>query len=398
MVIDNRYRTKRAPDAGDSAASSSSFLRLSIFLVGRLRPPRPSAGSADRYKTNGFPSVMPQDTTLRQVASAYADTIIRAVKQEYPNSMQHVITGPNDRPTPRELHPAFYGCFDWHSSVHMHWVLIRLLRLVPEHLDQLAVLAVLESHLTESALLQEAKYLLARRSFERPYGWGWALTLAHELTIWEHELAEKYLTALRPLAEAITELFLEWLPKATYPVRVGMHSNSAFGLARSVPWARYLAKHGDDRLLNTITQTAIKWYGEDQDYPARYEPSGYDFLSPALTEVELMSAILDQKTFIQWLDAFLPELSSGNPRSLFEPAHVSDARDGQLAHLHGLNLYRAFVWKLLRDKLHPNDIRKEVLQDGIDTHVNASMGAVTGSDYMVEHWLASYAILYLSGG
>ena len=207
----------------------------------------------------------------------------------------------------------------------------------------------------------------------------------------------KWLTALRPLADAITELFLEWLPKATYPVRVGMHSNSAFGLARSMPWAKYLAKHGDDRLLTAISQTAVKWYGEDQDYPARYEPSGSDFLSPALTEVELMSAILDEEPFLKWLEAFLPGLSLGHPKSLFEPAHVSDARDGQLAHLHGLNLYRAFVWKLLRDKLPPDDKRRTFLQAGIEVHADASMGAVTGSDYMVEHWLACYAMLYLSG-
>ncbi len=280
----------------------------------------------------------------------------------------------------------------------MHWALIRLLRLVPEVLDQSAAIAVFENHLTEPALLQETKYLLARRSFERPYGWGWALTLAHELTIWNHERAEKYLTALRPLADAITELFLEWLPKATYPVRVGMHSNSAFGLARSVPWAKYLANHGDDRLLTTITQIAVKWYGEDRDYPARYEPGGSDFLSPALTEVELMSAILDEKTFLQWLDAFLPDLSTGKPASLFEPARVSDASDGQTAHLHGLNLYRAFVWKLALTHLPTDDARKTFLQAGVNAHAGASMGAVTGSDYMVEHWLASFAILYLSGG
>jgi hypothetical protein len=337
-------------------------------------------------------------TALSQVASAYAATIIHVVGQEYPNSMQHLITGPDDRPTPRELHPAFYGCFDWHSSVEMHWALIRLLRLVPEKLDQTAAIAVLEEHLTKPALLQEAKYILAHRSFERPYGRGWALTLAHELTVWEHELAGKWSTALRPLTDAITEQFLEWLPKATYPVRVGMHSNSAFGLARSVPWARYLSEHGDERLLKAIVQTAIKWYGEDRDYPARYEPSGSDFLSPALTEVDLMSVILDEGSFLKWLDAFLPGLSSGDPRSLFEPAHVSDARDGQLAHLHGLNLYRAFVWKLLRDKLPPEDTRRGVLQEGIRVHADASMSAVTGSDYMVEHWLAAYAMLYLSGG
>lgn len=334
---------------------------------------------------------------LGRIASEYAATIIRVVQQEYPNYMQHLITGPDDRPTPRELHPAFYGCFDWHSSVEMHWVLIRLLRLVPETFDPAPALSVMDAHFTETALLQETRYMLARRSFERPYGWGWALTLAYELTVWEHKLADKWLTALQPLAEAITALNLEWLPNATYPVRVGMHANSAFGLARSVLWARYLAKQGDDRLLQAITETAIRWYGEDQDYPAHYEPGGSDFLSPALTEVELMELVLDRDIFLNWLDGFLPGLSEGYPKSLFEPVHVSDATDGQTAHLHGLNLYRAFVWEHLNQILPVTDRRKTHMRAAADAHAQASMGAVTGSDYMVEHWLACYAMLYLSG-
>ena len=177
-----------------------------------------------------------------------------------------------------------------------------------------------------------------------------------------------------------------------------MHSNSAFGLARSVPWARYLASQGDSRLLTAITKAAIQWYGADRDYPAHYEPSGTDFLSPALTEVDLMSLVLEREEFLTWLDTFLPELSSGEPKTLFEPAFVSDSSDGQLAHLHGLNLYRAFVWKHLNGILPADDTRRPQLEAGIKAHAHASMDAVTGSDYMVEHWLACYAMLYLSGG
>jgi hypothetical protein len=337
-------------------------------------------------------------TNLGSVAPVYVPAILRVVQQEYPNQMQHLTTGPEDRPTPRELHPAFYGCFDWHSSVEMHWVLIRLLRLAPKKFDQTPVLTVLDAHLTEPALMQETRYMLARRSFERPYGWGWALTFIYELTVWEDERAEKWLRTCRPLANAITDLMLDWLPKATYPVRVGMHSNSAFGLARSMPWARYLAKNGDDHLLIAIQHKAIDWYGKDRDYPAHYEPGGSDFLSPALTEVDLMSLVLNREMFLQWLDPFLPGLSKGEPRSIFEPAHVSDSTDGQLAHLHGLNLYRAFVWKHLAEILPADDRRKASLEKAADVHARASMGAVTGSHYMVEHWLACYAVLYLSGG
>ena len=337
-------------------------------------------------------------TSLEQVASTYAGSIIASIQQEYPNQMQHMMTGPDDRPTPREAHPAFYGCFDWHSSVHMHWSLIRLLRLTRNVFDTTKAMTVLDAHLTKSALMQEAAYLRSRPRFERPYGWGWALTLSHELTLWEAEPAIRWSEAIRPLADVITESLLAWLPKATYPIRVGMHSNSAFGLARSVPWAKYLARQGDDRLSTAITQAATRWYGADRDYPAHYEPSGSDFLSPALTEVDLTSLVLERDEFLKWLEAFLPGLSSGEPRSLFEPAFVSDASDGQLAHLHGLNLYRAFVWKQLHAILPADDPRRPHLEAGIEAHTQASMGAVTGSDYMVEHWLTSYALLYLSGG
>jgi hypothetical protein len=333
---------------------------------------------------------------LEQVASTYADMIIRVIQQEYPNQMQHMMTGPDDRPTPRDAHPAFYGCFDWHSSVEMHWVLIRLLRLMPNAFDTAKAMSVLDAHLTEEALSQEVAYLRSRPRFERPYGWGWALTFAHELTLSEDEAVVRWLAAVRPLADVITEGFLAWLPKATYPVRVGMHSNSAFGLARSMPWAHYLSKQGDDRLLTAITQVAIQWYGADRDYPAHYEPSGSDFLSPALTEVDLMSLVLERGEFLKWLDAFLPGLSSGEPKALFEPAFITDSSDGQLAHLHGLNLYRAFVWKHLYSILPADDKRKPYLEARSDVHVKASMDAVTGSDYMVEHWLACYAMLYLS--
>jgi len=338
------------------------------------------------------------ETSLEQVASIYMESILASIQQEYPNQMQHMMTGPDDRPTPREAHPAFYGCFDWHSSVEMHWALIRLLRLTPKAIDTTKAMTALSTHLTKSALNQEAAYLRSRPRFERPYGWGWALTLSHELTVWEAEPATRWLEAMRPLADVITESFLAWLPKATYPIRVGMHSNSAFGLARSVPWAKFLASQGDDRLATAITQTATLWYGADRDYPAHYEPSGSDFLSPALTEVDLMSLVLERDEFLQWLDAFLQGLSSGEPKSLFEPAFVSDASDGQLAHLHGLNLYRAFVWKQLHTILPADDPRRPHLEAAVAAHAQASMNAVTSSDYMVEHWLAAFAMLYLSGG
>ncbi len=332
---------------------------------------------------------------LRRIASVYANVIIEAVRQEYPNALHHTMTSPDDRPTPRELHPAFYGCYDWHSCVEMHWALIRLLRLLPDSLDQEAARSMLTAHLTEQALHQEASYLQSHRRFERPYGWGWALTLANELDDWEDAEARVWAAAMRPLAQTITELLLEWLPKATYPSRDGMHSNSAFALARSLPWARRLASRGEARLLATISEAADRWYGDDHNYPASWEPSGADFLSPALAEAELMRETLDSAAFLTWLEQFLPELADARPHGLFEPAIVSDETDGQIAHLHGLNLHRAFAWRRLSQALPGGDVRVALLQQAAATHAAASLRAVTGTDYMVTHWLACYAVLYL---
>lgn len=338
----------------------------------------------------------PDLAELRHVAAAYADTIIEAVQREYPNATQHVMRGPDDRPTPRELHPAFYGCFDWHSAVIMHWALVRLLRLVPGALDTERAVAVLVAHLTRDNLAREADYVAHRPGFERPYGWGWALTLADELEQWGDPRAGDLRTAMTPLADTLTAHFVKWLPVARYPVRVGLHANSAFGLVRALPWARRLAGQGDPHLLNAIVDAAERWYRADVDYPAHLEPGGSDFLSPALTEAELMSGLMDPGAFAQWLDRFLPGLAQGQPAALFRPAHVTDASDGQTAHLHGLNLYRAFVFRRIGRILEAGESRRGVFLASADEHARASLGAVSGSDYMVEHWLAAYAVLYLS--
>jgi hypothetical protein len=332
---------------------------------------------------------------LRRVASTYADAIRQTIQREYPNSLRHTMTGPDDRPTPRQIHPAFYGCFDWHSCVEMHWALARLLRLVPDALDAVAARAVLDEHLSAQFIQQEASYLQAHPGFERPYGWGWALTLAHEVAEWPDASAQVWAGAMAPLAQTITDLLLAWLPRATYPSRDGAHANSAFGLARSLPWARRLARGGDPRLLNAIRAATIRWYQADQNYPAGWEPSGADFLSPALTEAELMCETLDRESFLAWLAAFLPGIAEGSPGSLFEPALVSDPADGQIAHLYGLNLYRAYAMQRLSRAFPADDERGMILRQAAERHAAASLPAVTGSDYMVEHWLACYAVLYL---
>jgi len=332
---------------------------------------------------------------LTDVAATYADAIVAAVRREYPNAPRHVMTGPQDQATPRGAHPAFYGCFDWHSAVEMHWALVRLLRTVPEAVDGGAVRGVLTEHLTADNLAAEADYFRQRPSWERPYGWGWALALADELASWTDDPdAAGWAEALRPLADVLTAGFVGWLPTLAYPERVGMHSNTAFALARGLPWARRLASAGDPRLLDQITSVVGRLYAGDRDYPAGWEPGGADFLSGALTEAELMAAVRPE-SFPGWLAGFLPGLADGRPASLFAPAVVTNPKDGQGAHLHGLNLYRAYGFGLLARMLPAGDARVALLLRAREAHAAASLPAIVGGGWMTEHWLAAYAVLLL---
>ncbi|MEO9138126.1 MAG: DUF2891 domain-containing protein [Jatrophihabitans sp.] len=332
------------------------------------------------------------------MAAAHGAAVLAAVRREYPNAPRHVMTDDTDQGTPRELHPAFYGCFDWHSAVEMHWALVRMLRLVPDSLDADDVRATLHEHLTSSALQTEADYLLAHPVWERPYGWGWVLALAAELAAWDDPDAQAWAVNMAPLADAVTALFVGWLGRATYPERSGGHTNSAFALTRSVPYARVrAAAGGSGELLSAIAGAAVRWFAADIDYPAAWEPSGADFLSPALAEAELIAELAQPpEEFGSWLDRFLPHLAEGRPLTLFEPAVVSDESDGQIAHLHGLNLHRAYVFNRLADRLGPDDPRTGFLRSGRDRHAAASLPAITGGGWMTEHWLAAYAVLLLS--
>ncbi len=341
---------------------------------------------------------------LDDVAGIYLDTITHAVRREYPNHLRHPMRDAGDRPTPREVHPAFYGCLDWHSAVEMHWALVRLLRLRPDAAGAGAARAVLDENLTAGALTTEAAYFTDHRGFERPYGWGWALTLAHELSIWDDPDARRWAANLEPLAGTIVDLYLSWLPRATYPSRGGAHDNSAFGLVRALPYARARSgasgagtgtRDAGRRLSGAIEDAARHWFGGDRDYPAGWEPGGADFLSPALTEAELMAEVLPGDDFAVWFGRFLPGIADGQPASLFQPAIVSDPTDGQIAHLHGLNLYRAYAMQRLVAALPAGDARVPVLRDAADRHAGASLPAVCGGDWMVEHWLACYAVLLL---
>jgi hypothetical protein len=333
---------------------------------------------------------------LSDVAAVYADTITAAVRREYPNAPRHVMNGPQDLVTPRGAHPAFYGCFDWHSAVEMHWALVRMLRIVPDAVDASSVRAVLDEHLTEDACRAEAEYLRGHPSWERPYGWGWALALAAELEDWADDTdAARWAAAVRPIGEVVADGFVTWLPKLRYPERVGMHGNTAFALARALAYARRRADAGQAGLFRAIGEAVERLYLKDTDYPAGWEPGGADFLSGALAEAELVASVA-AVDMGEWLAGFLPGLAFGAPASLFTPAEVTDPSDGQGAHLHGLNLYRAYAFGLLAGRLPADDGRVPVLLEARDRHATASLPAITGAGWMVEHWLAAYAVLLLS--
>lgn len=336
---------------------------------------------------------------LRAHADGYARVGLANIRREFPHHEALLLADERPPPRPRELHPAFYGSFDWHSCVEMHWMLLRLLRLAPELVPADEIRAALDRHLTAEHLAAETQFFAdaAQRGNERPYGWGWALALAHEAASWPADPhAARWAGHLRGLAGLFTERFVEWLGRMAYPVRHGVHSNTAFALRRALPHAELTAATGGDRLRAAIRDAADRWFRGDRDYPAGWEPSGTDFLSPALAEAELMAALLPAGEFASWLDGFLPGLADGAPAALFTPALVTDPTDGQGAHLHGLNLSRACAARRIAEALPADDPRRGALAGLVRSHADAALPHAVGTDYMVEHWLACYAVLLLT--
>jgi hypothetical protein len=328
------------------------------------------------------------------LAAKFTRLALSHVEREFPNKLDHVMAGPADARTPRDLHPVFFGSFDWHSCVHGYWLMARLHRLAPGHAASAEVEALMGRRLTPDPVAAELAYLdrPESRGFERPYGWAWLLALAAELSSHETEAGRAWAASLRPLAEAFADRFRAFLPKADYPVRGGAHGNTAFALALAVDYARAC---GDAGLEALIADTAVRWYGADRDCQA-WEPSGDDFLSSALVEAECLRRVMAPAAFAAWFEAFLPRLAEASPASLFEPARVSDRSDGKIAHLDGLNLSRAWCWRSLGLCLAQSDPRRAVALAAADRHLEAGLPHVAG-DYMGEHWLATFALLALAG-
>ena len=323
-------------------------------------------------------------------ADRFAALALKCVRQEYPNKLEHVMNGVGEVQAPKALHPAFYGCFDWHSSVHGHWVLVKLLREHPGIARAAEVRAVLAENLAADRIAAEVVYLRQdnRRSFERTYGWAWLLKLAAELRSWEDPDAKGWAGAIQPLADELAARFQTFLPKQTYPIRTGVHPNTAFSLDLALDFARAT---GDTRFEALIVERAKGWFGKDRQGPLAWEPGGEDFLSPCLEEAALMTRVLPRPAFRRWLKAFLPGLPGG-----LEPAVVSDRTDPKIVHLDGLNLSRARALRAIAAQLDPTDPQGLALNRLANRHLRASLPHLASGSYEGEHWLATFAVRTLA--
>jgi hypothetical protein len=330
-----------------------------------------------------------------QQASHLAALALRCVEKEFPNKLDHVMNDSSEVQNPRMLHPAFYGCFDWHSSVHGHWMLIRLLRLYPELPQAKRIRSALNRNLSRENIAAETDYLSQsnRQSFERTYGWGWLLKLAQELYIWDDSEGKQWQQNLQPLVEALVNRYLEFFPKQNYPIRTGVHPNTAFGLAFAFDYAKTV---DNKELLNVIVGKSLEYFKQDKDYPAQWEPGGEDFFSPALMEADLMRRVMTAQEFREWFYDFLPYVAHGKPESLFEPAIVLDRSDPKLVHLDGLNLSRAWCMRSIAAVLPPGDPAGKVLINSAKLHTTDALAHIASGDYVGEHWLASFAVYLLS--
>jgi hypothetical protein len=328
------------------------------------------------------------------LAARFAALALANVVREYPNKQDHVLGAPGDLQPARMLHPSFYGSYDWHSCVHMHWLLARLRRGHPALPQRAEIDALFDRHLAPEAIAGECAYLArpGTQSFERTYGWAWLLKLAAELAAAQDDRAARWAADLAPLAGAFVARYRAYLPKAHYPIRYGIHANSAFGLAFALDYARIA---GELELADACTAKAQAWYGADRDAAAAWEPSGADFLSPTLVEADLMRRVLSADEFAAWLAGLLPGLVQRVPATLFTPVRVADRTDPQIVHLDGLNLSRAWCMRGIATTLPEGDPRATVLLAAAQTHLAAGLAGIGSGDYLGEHWLATFAVLAL---
>ncbi|MGE0359849.1 MAG: DUF2891 domain-containing protein [Vicinamibacterales bacterium] len=353
-----------------------------VLAACRMAPPVPSA-----------PPELPPLTA--ESASNFARITLRCVAKAYPSQPGYVLNAAEDVLLPDVVHPAFYGCYDWHSSVHGHWMLARLLRLFPSLPEAPAIVEALDRNLTAANLAVEAAYFTrpGTAAFERLYGWAWTLKLAEELHRSSSPDAKRWEQHLQPLTTAIVKRYLDFLPKQTYPIRTGVHPNTAFGLGFALDYAIAL---GDAPLKELVVARSRDYFLGDTDYPAKLEPSGSDFLSPALVEADLMRRVLPPAEFARWFAAYLPAMGDGQPGNLLTIAVVTDRSDPQLGHLDGLNLSRAWAMRNIAAALPPEARARAFLAAAGHTHAVDALQHVATGHYEGEHWLASFAVFLLT--
>lgn len=329
-------------------------------------------------------------------ATRFAQLALSCVHREYPNKIAHVLGSDADARPPRSLTPVFYGCFDWHSSVHGHWLLVRLAREYPEAPMAPQARAALAASFTEDRIAAELAYLRdpGRTSFERPYGLAWLLQLTAELRSWEDPDARRWAAALAPLEAEAADRIRTWLPKLRYPIRVGEHSQTAFAFGLIRDWS---VVAGDNAMRALIDERSRAYYAGDVDCPLAYEPSGEDFLSPCLAEADLMRRVLEPAAYAEWLGRFLPGIPRTADGTWLDPGIVTDRKDPKLAHIDGLNLSRAWMLQGMASALSSADPRRPALELAAARHADTALPAVTGEHYEGGHWLGSFAV-YLLGG
>ncbi len=326
-----------------------------------------------------------------KAAERFASLALACVHKEFPNKIGHVMNSDADVAPPRKLTPAFYGCYDWHSSVHGHWLLARLARTFPDAPFTPKAIAALQQSLTRANLQDEAKYLNGegRASFERPYGVAWLLQLGQELREWDSPAAREMSSNLQPLEAAATARLKTWLPKLSHPVRSGEHSQTAFALGLVLDAAR---GSGDREFTALAADRAREFFFYDKNCPMAYDESGEDFLSPCMAEADVMRRVLAPADYARWLSAFLPQIPTDGTAVWLKPAVVTDPSDPKLAHLDGLNLSRAWMLEGIASGLPANDTRLGALHATAAAHRTAGLAAVTGEHYEGGHWLGSFAV------
>lgn len=359
------------------------FIFISILIL--LSACKPKEKTPEKIEV---PIVEIEQLNLEQ-ANKLATLPVHCINVEYPNKLNQTIGSNEDLQSPKELHPAFYGCFDWHSSVHGHWSLVSLLKQFPELDNSETIKAQLLQNISKENIEKEVAYFHGKynKSYERTYGWAWLLKLAEELHTWNDPTAKELQQNLQPLTDLIVQKYLEFLPKLRYPIRVGEHTNTAFGLTFAWDYANTV---GDTQLKLLIEKRAKDFYLKDENCPITWEPSGFDFLSPCLQEAAIMKRVLPKGEFAVWLGNFLPELKNLNFK--LPVGEVSDRTDGKLVHLDGVNFSRAWALYTIIDELPEYGHLKNVA----NTHINYSLPNLVGDSYEGGHWLGSFAIYALN--